>query len=42
MNQSFVIIVWFTAASYGASNDGTTAAVGGATSFVVNTKPAQL
>ena len=38
MNQSFVIIVCFTAASYGAANNGTTAAVeGGAASFVVNT-----
>ena len=38
MNQSFVIIVCFTAASLGAANNGTTAAVeGGAASFVVNT-----
>jgi polyisoprenoid-binding protein YceI len=38
MNQSFVIIVCFTAASLGAANNRTTAAVeGGAASFVVNT-----
>src|SRR5258708_2087340 len=38
MNQSFVFILCFTAASYGAANNGTTAAVeGGAASFVVNT-----
>jgi len=38
MNQSFAIIVCFAAASYGAANSGTAAAVeGGAASFVVNT-----
>jgi polyisoprenoid-binding protein YceI len=38
MHQSFVIIVCFTAASLGAANNSTTAAVeGGAASFVVNT-----
>jgi len=37
MNQSFVFIVCFAAASYAAAQNGTTAAVGGAACFVVNT-----